>query len=115
MLLCWTVRGNKTTNQLHYRDISLVSYSGRGGGGNKGTVSYLLEDSWPRLYIVLGWTVQGEELQVLLSISDKHLQYEELLKRELNSLVMKVITVIIITDYHVTMLQHRLCANYSDD
>ena len=73
-----------------YRDISLVSYSGGGGGGNKGTVSYLLEDSWPRLYIVLGWTFQSGQLEVLLSIADKHLQYEDLLKTELNSLVIKV-------------------------
>ena len=73
-----------------YRDISLVSHSGRGAGGNKGTVSYLLEDSWPRLYIVLGWTLQAGQLQVLLSIADKHLRYEELLEIELNSLVIKV-------------------------
>ena len=67
-----------------------MSYTGRGAGGNKGTVSYLLEDSWPRLYIVLGWSIQAGQLQVLLSIADKHLRYEDLLKIELNSLVIKV-------------------------
>ena len=67
-----------------------MSYSSRGAEGNKGTVSYLLEDSWPRLYIVLGWTLQAGQLQVLLSIADKHLRYEDLLKIELNSLVIKV-------------------------
>ena len=69
-----------------------MSYSGRGGGGgNKGTVSYLLEDSWPRLYIVLGWTAKDGDLQILLSIADTHLQYDDLLKTELNSLAIKVI------------------------
>ena len=67
-----------------------MSYTSRGAGGNKGTVSYLLEDSWPRLYIVLGWSIQAGQLQVLLSIADKHLRYEDLLKIELNSLVIKV-------------------------
>ena len=67
-----------------------MSYSGRGGGGNKGTVSYLLEDSWPRLYIVLGWTAKDGELEILLSIADTHLQYDDLLSTELNSLAMKV-------------------------
>ena len=74
----------------HYRDISLVSYSGLGAGGNKGTVSYLLEDSWPRLYIVLGWTAKDGNLQILLSIADTHLQYDELFNEEINSLAMKV-------------------------
>ena len=74
----------------HYRDISLVSYSGLGAGGNKGTVSYLLEDSWPRLYIVLGWTAKDGDLQILLSIADTHLRYDDLLNTELNSLAMKV-------------------------
>ena len=67
-----------------------MSYSGRGGGGNKGTVSYLLEDSWPRLYIVLGWTAKDGDLEILLSIADTHLQYDDLLSTELNSLAMKV-------------------------
>ena len=68
-----------------------MSYSGLGGGGaNKGTVSYLLEDSWPRLYIVLGWTAKDGDLQILLSIADTHLRYDDLLNTELNSLAMKV-------------------------
>ena len=68
-----------------------MSYGGRGAaGGNKGTVSYLLEDSWPRLYIVLGWTAKDGDLQILLSIADTHLQYDDLLNTELNSLAMKV-------------------------
>ena len=72
-----------------------MSYGGRGAaGGNKGTVSYLLEDSWPRLYIVLGWTAKDGDLQILLSIADTHLQYDDLLNTELNSLAMKVRLVI---------------------
>ena len=68
-----------------------MSYSGlAAGGGNKGTVSYLLEDSWPRLYIVLGWTAKDGDLQILLSIADTHLRYDDLLSTELNSLAMKV-------------------------
>ena len=67
-----------------------MSYSGLGAGGNKGTVSYLLEDSWPRLYIVLGWTAKDGDLQVLLSIADTHLQYDDLLNTELNTLAVEV-------------------------
>ena len=73
----------------------LVSYSSRGDPENKGTVSYLLEDSWPRLYVVLGWRSKdssGEGVEVFLSIADKHLNFEKLKARELNGVVMKVRT-----------------------
>ena len=73
------------------RDIALVAYSSHGSPDNKGTVSYLLEDSWPRLYIILGWEARSEaEVEVVLSVADTHLRYEKLMERELNGLVMKV-------------------------
>ena len=68
-----------------------MTYSSHGSPDNKGTVSYLLEDSWPRLYIVLGWEARSEaEVEVVLSVADTHLRYEKLMERELNGLVMKV-------------------------
>ena len=73
------------------RDIALVAYSSHGSPDNKGTVSYLLEDSWPRLYIILGWEARPEAgVEVVLSVADTHLRYEKLMERELNGLVMKV-------------------------
>ena len=76
------------------RDIALVAYSSHGSPDNKGTVSYLLEDSWPRLYIILGWEAKTEAgdqaVEVVLSVADTHLRYEKLMERELNGLVMKV-------------------------
>jgi len=75
----------------HTRDIALVSYSSHGSPDNKGTVSYLLEDSWPRLYIVLGWwsKPQDEGVEVVLSVADSHLEYNKLVEKELNGLIMK--------------------------
>ena len=68
-----------------------MAYSSHGSPDNKGTVSYLLEDSWPRLYIVLGWEARSEaQVEVVLSVADTHLRYEKLMERELNGLVMKV-------------------------
>ena len=69
-----------------------MSYSSHGSPDNKGTVSYLLEDSWPRLYIVLGWWSKplDEGVEVVLSVADSHLEYNKLVEKELNGLVMKV-------------------------
>ena len=68
-----------------------VAYSSVTSVGNKGTVSYLLEDSWPRLRVVLGWCWQAEDaVEVVLSLADTHLSYADTVDKELNGLVMKV-------------------------
>ena len=73
------------------RDIVAVAYSSVTSVGNKGTVSYLLEDSWPRLRVVLGWCWQAEDaVEVVLSLADTHLSYADTVDKELNGLVMKV-------------------------
>jgi len=72
----------------HTRDIAMLAYSQR-GSGNKGSLSYLVEDSWPRTYICLGWDVKPTGVEVVLSVADKHLDFEGLLKKELNGLLMK--------------------------
>ena len=70
-----------------------MAYSSRGDPENQGTVSFLLEDSWPRLYLVLGWRSKesnGQGVEVFLSLADKHLNFEKLKAKELNGVVMKV-------------------------
>ena len=97
MLVYQIVFLNSLTPSLYSRDIALVAYSSHGSPDNKGTVSYLLEDSWPRLYIVLGWEARTEAgaqaVEVVLSVADTHLRHEKLMERELNGLVMKVSSV----------------------
>jgi len=74
----------------HMRDIGLLAYSkGAGRSGNKGTISYLVEDSWPRNFISLGWNLKGTEVEVVISVADRHMNYQELLDKELNGLLMK--------------------------
>jgi len=72
----------------HSRDIAILAYSQR-GSGTKGSLSYLVEDSWPRTYICLGWNVKDDGVEVVLSVSDKHLDYDGLVRKELNALLMK--------------------------
>ena len=71
-----------------------MAYTSHSSPDNRGTVSYLLEDSWPRLYIVLGWEARaeagGQEVEEVMSVADTHLRYARLRERELNGLVMKV-------------------------
>ena len=71
----------------HTRDIALLAYSQR-GSGTKGSLSYLVEDSWP--YICIGWDVKPTGVEVLLSVADKHLNFDDLIAKELNGLLMKV-------------------------
>ena len=82
-----------------------MSYSSHGSPDNKGSVSYLLEDSWPRLYINLGWWVRGDQVdqgpEVVLSVADKPLTYNKIIDKELNGLVMKVSIYIYIHIYHI--------------
>ena len=73
----------------HTRDIALLAYSLR-GSGTKGSLSYLVEDSWPRTYICIGWDVKPTGVEVLLSVADKHLDFDGLVAKELNGLLMKV-------------------------
>ena len=67
----------------------MLAYSQK-GSGTKGSLSYLVEDSWPRTYICLGWDVKPTGVEVVLSVADKHLDFEGLLKKELNGLLMQV-------------------------
>ena len=73
----------------HTRDIAILTYSQK-GSGTKGSLSYLVEDSWPRIYICLGWDVKITGVEVVISLIDKHLDFEGLLNNELNGLLMKV-------------------------
>ena len=78
---------------MHFRDIAVIAYSSHGSPSNKGSVSYLLEDSWPRLYINLGWWSKASEqlgIEVVLSVSDKSLDFGQMIDKELNGLVLKV-------------------------
>jgi len=76
--------------QRHTRDIALLSYGIR-GSGSKGTITFHIENSWPRVYVSLGWYKKpGSSLSVVLSVTDKHRDYEELRQREVNELEMKV-------------------------
>jgi len=72
----------------HTRDISMLAHSLRGSGA-KGSISYLVEDSWPRTYICLGWNVKSTGVEVVLSVAEQHLDYQGLLDKELNGLLMK--------------------------
>jgi len=72
----------------HTRDIALLAY-GQRGSGTKGSLSYLVEDSWPRTYICVGWEVKDTGVEVVLSVADKHLDFDGLVKKELNGLLMK--------------------------
>ena len=75
--------------EKHTRDIALLAY-GPGGLGNKGSLSYLVEDSWPKTFLSLGWNTQHAGLEVVLSAADRHTDFEGLLKREVNGLLLKV-------------------------
>ena len=80
---------NPVDIQRHTRDIALLAYSQR-GSGTKGSLSYLVEDSWPRNYICIGWEVKPTGVEVVLSVADKHLDFDGMVAKELNGLLMKV-------------------------
>ena len=73
----------------HTRDIAILAHSVR-GSGNKGSISYLVEDSWPRTYICLGWDTRDMGTELVLSVGQKHQDYQGLLEKEINGLLMKV-------------------------
>ena len=61
-----------------------------------------MEDSWPRTYICLGWNVEETGVEVVLSVSDKHLDYDGLVRKELNALLMKVNNILQFVSNHLT-------------
>ena len=77
--------------EKHSRDIVLLAYSEE-GSGTKGSLSYLVEDSWPRAFICLGWNREKdkEKVELLISVTENHLEYDRLLAREETSHEMKV-------------------------
>jgi len=72
----------------HSRDIAILAHSQR-GSGTKGSLSFLVEDSWPRIFICLGWEVKKTGVEVVLSVGEKHLDFDGLVKKEINALLMK--------------------------
>jgi len=56
-----------------------------------GSLSYLVEDSWPRTYICLGWNREPEGLEVGLGIVSEHMDYKTLLDKEQSSILLQVI------------------------
>jgi len=74
--------------EKHTRDIAMLAY-GVEGLGTTGSLSYLVEDSWPKNYICLGWKTSPTGVDVVISVADKHLDYDGLLGRELSSLILK--------------------------
>ena len=75
--------------EKHSRDIILLAYSIsiQEVAGTKGSLSYLVEDSWPRAFISLGWDRGGgqEGVEVVISVTEEHLEYDELLAKERTS------------------------------
>jgi len=65
----------------HTRDISIIAYSTR-GSETKGSVSYLIEDSWPITWVNIGWHASRNGLDVLLGMGKTHLDYDDLLLHE---------------------------------
>ena len=52
------------------------------GVGPTGSLSFLIEDSWPKSFVCLGWRNIPEGLEVLVKHCLHHLQFEELLEEE---------------------------------
>ena len=63
---------------------------GSGGLGTTGSFSYLVEDSWPKTFLSVGWNTKNSGVAVVLSAADKHTDFRGLLKREVNGLLLKV-------------------------
>ena len=47
--------------------------------GTKGRLSYLVEDSWPKTFISLGWNTKNAVVDVVLSAADEHTDFQGLL------------------------------------
>jgi len=69
---------------LHTSDICTMAYGTRGGDA-KGTVSYMIEDSWPRTWVNIGWDVTRVGVDLVLNLGPAHLVYADLLKHEANA------------------------------
>jgi len=69
------------TISRHTSDISLLAHGLR-GGGTKGSVSYLIEDSWPRDWVSIGWHKTSKGVDVILALGKTHLNYDDLLRHE---------------------------------
>jgi len=65
----------------HTRDVVLLGITGR-GHSTKGSVSYLIEDSWPRLWVSLGWHATKSGVDVVLALGKTNLDYDDLLQHE---------------------------------
>jgi len=72
----------------HTRDLCLLAHGVR-GSRSRGSLCYLIEDSWPIIYICLGWESRPNGVHVLLAVTSKALDYASLLAKELNGLLMK--------------------------
>lgn len=72
----------------HSREVGLLAH-GEAGSQSRGSLCYLLEDSWPISYICLGWDTRDTGVYVILAVTGLALDYEALLKKELNGLLMK--------------------------
>ena len=63
---------------------------GSGGLGTTGSLSYLVEDSWPKTFLSVGWNTKNAGVDVVLSAADRHTDFQGLLNREVNSLLLMV-------------------------
>jgi len=72
----------------HTRDFGLLAHGVR-GSQSRGSLCYLIEDSWPIIYICLGWESRPKGVHVLLAVTSKAMDYGSLLDKELNGLLMK--------------------------
>jgi len=72
----------------HMRDFGLLAHGVR-GSKSRGSLCYLVEDSWPIVYICLGWESRSSGVHVLLAVTSKALDYNSILNKELNGLLMK--------------------------
>ena len=75
--------------EKHTRDIVLIAY-GPEGSATKGSLAYLVQDSWPKAFLSLGLNTQHAGVNVVLSAAERHTDFEGLLKREVKSLRLKV-------------------------
>lgn len=68
------------------KDMGLLALGRK--GHTQGTLSYLIEDIWPRTFITVGWKFDGSDLEVVMSFNDKHLEYDQLMEKEVSGMQM---------------------------
>ena len=76
----------------HTRDVAIHTKTESEHYCTMGSLSYLVEDSWPRTYIWLGWNRGAEGLKVVLGIVSEHMDYKTLLDKERSSILLQVIS-----------------------